>query len=375
MFINNKIRNIYYLCPDDNTPSGGILKIYDHVKILSENGYSAFVLHDKPGFRCSWFKNNVPIAYPLLSTRNKLYNLLHDIIPYLFKNKYYLKKWDQGFTLITHKQASLPPISAEDVLVIPEMMAYLFDLNNNGLPFIIFNQNAYYTFDSLRLPKSRFKTIDKHFLEIYHSKNLLGIMTVSSDNSTYLEFVYPHLPTFRIRNAIPKSLFSFSEHKKLWIAFMPRKMESDARQVINILIERNRLKNWEFYPIDKKPREEVAKILKQSAIYLSFSYQEGCPLPPAEAIASGCITIGCHGQGGKEYFNIPPNQSIEAGNILEFAQTIEKTALDYEANRNYYLNVTKAASEKLLNTYSEENEKQDVLSVWEQFHWKRLFIR
>jgi hypothetical protein len=364
--IPKKIRHIYYLCPDDDTHIGGILKIYNHVEILSDKGYSAFVLHNKPGFRCSWFKNYAPIAYPLLKPCDNLHQILRNISPVLFRQKYYLQSWQKGLQLISHNHAKLPPISEEDVLVIPEMMTPFFDITQGNLPFVIFTQGAYLTFNSLKMPRHRFKAQPNPDFKFYQAKNLLGVMTVSKDNTNYLKLVYPHLPTYRIRIAIPKSIFSYNGNKKRLISYMPRKLESDVRQVIYILQARDRLKNWEFYPIDKLPREETAKILNESALFLSFCYQEGFSLPPAEAMASGCIVIGYSGQGGKEYFFHTPHRTIEPGNIIEFVQEVEKIALDYENNLDYYLNTTKAASDKILNDYSQENEKQDVLHTWEQ---------
>ena len=270
MVNNRHIRNIYYLCPDDNNPSGGILKIYDHVAILNAQGYSAFVLHNQPGFNISWFQHQTPMAYPVLSSYNQFYHFLRNLLPSLLRPKLYTKSWYKGLQLQTGNQDLLPPISEEDVLVIPEMMTPFFDITHCNLPFVVFTQGAYLTFNSLKMPIHRFKADPKLLFNLYRAKNLLGVMTVSEDNTNYLKLVYPHLPTYRIRIAIPKSIFSYNGNKQRWISYMPRKLDSDIRQVIYILQERNCLKNWEFYPIDKLPREETAKILKESALFSKF---------------------------------------------------------------------------------------------------------
>ena len=46
----------------------------------------------------------------------------------------------------------------------------------------------------------------------------------------------------------------------------------------------------------------VADILRESQVFLSFGHPEGFGLPPAEALACGCLVIGYHGGGGREYF-------------------------------------------------------------------------
>ena len=54
---------IYFLCPDHDVPVGGIKVIYEQVDMLVDEGLQAFVLHNKSGFRCSWFQNETSIRY------------------------------------------------------------------------------------------------------------------------------------------------------------------------------------------------------------------------------------------------------------------------------------------------------------------------
>ena len=42
-----------------------------------------------------------------------------------------------------------------------------------------------------------------------------------------------------------------------------------------------------------------------------------------EAMASGCVVIGYHGRGGKEYFQRSFSYPIEAGDIVGFAKAVE----------------------------------------------------
>jgi hypothetical protein len=52
---------VYYLCPDDDKPSGGIRVIYRHVDLLNAAGRDAVVLHERPGFRVGWFRNETRV--------------------------------------------------------------------------------------------------------------------------------------------------------------------------------------------------------------------------------------------------------------------------------------------------------------------------
>jgi glycosyltransferase involved in cell wall biosynthesis len=56
---------------------------------------------------------------------------------------------------------------------------------------------------------------------------------------------------------------------------------------------------WQL--LEDKSEDEVADIMGRSAVFLSLSYMEACPLSPLEAMASGCVVVGYRGNGGLEY--------------------------------------------------------------------------
>jgi glycosyltransferase involved in cell wall biosynthesis len=101
---------------------------------------------------------------------------------------------------------------------------------------------------------------------------------------------------------------------------MPRKLRDDVEQVINILKIRNNIKGWSFVEIDNMSESEVARILKESTVFLSFNHREGFGLPPVEAMACGCVVVGYEGGAGKEYFLDDFSFSVEEGNIIDFVK-------------------------------------------------------
>ena len=57
---------IYFFCPDFPKPSGGVGLLYDHVRILVEEGFNAIILHQKDGFVPEWLGDRlkgVPVQY------------------------------------------------------------------------------------------------------------------------------------------------------------------------------------------------------------------------------------------------------------------------------------------------------------------------
>jgi len=369
-----KVRHIYYFCPDYKKPSGGVRKIYKHVDILNKHNLSAYVLHLRQGFRCDWFKHSTAIAYPKLSIGKKIVYLkrqFEDVV-----RQYVLREKDNEIQFVNNHvslysypssrdRITLPKISHQDILVIPEFIAYQIYPSLLNQPFVIFNQGAYITFNSLELSKTPFTLSERNEkITPYLSNNLLAVLAVSSNSMEYLRYAFPGLPLKRVHNAIDFDIFSYQEEKKKQIAFMPRRCEGDALQVVNLLKGSNRLRDWTFVPIEGMTEEQVAGVLKETAIFLSFSYEEGFSLPPAEAMASGCLVIGYHGQGAREYLKQPYAYPIEHSEITLFAKTIEKVALDHDKNPDFYREMRRRSRDFIRNKYSDEAEESDIIEAW-----------
>ncbi len=322
---------------------GGVKKIYQHVDILNELGFSAYLVHSEFGMRCDWFENKTPIAYA---------DAIYEPLIVLNENG---------------ESRLLPPISSEDILVIPEVVSfqvtpYTFKQRQY---IVIFNQGAYLTFRELSLPKSIFSASREGNPPPYYNQNLLGTIVVSQDTVEYLRFAFPNInPVYRLNITINFDCFSYSEKKKKQIAFMPRKRSTHSLQVINILKERNNLKNWHFAAIEDMTEKQVAETLKESALFLNFCENEGFPLPPLEAMACGCIVIGYHGQGGKESLKEPYAYPIIDGEIVNFAKTVERIALDYEICPTTYQEQGRLASNFVRTTYTKERELLDLKTTW-----------
>jgi len=145
---------------------------------------------------------------------------------------------------------------------------------------------------------------------------------------------------------------------------MPRKLSEDVLQVINILRLKKLDEQWQFISIDNNSEQEVANIMKESALFLSFNHREGFGLPPAEAMATGCYVIGYCGQGGKEYMNPTFSSPIADGDITAFVKEICHIVELYEKSSDEILKKGKLASDFIHNTYSLENEKEDIGKLW-----------
>jgi len=317
--INKNPQIIYVLCPDLSIPLGGIKYLYRHVDVLNKNGFPAVILHENLGFRCDWFENDTIVEYR--------------------KNIKFRQK---------------------DVIVIHETYGPDLDESMKGIRKVILNQSGFCTFKDYPADIENLKAI-------YLDKEVKAVFCTSDYIYRYMKYVFPNINIFRGRLGIDNSMFQYNAEKEDVIAFMPRKSPGDVREVINALKFRGALKGFRIEKIDNVSEAEVAKILHKSLIFLSFSEREGFSLPPLEAMACGCVVVGYHGMGGKEYFNSDFSYPVEAPDVLAFASTVEKVIQEYRQNKNYILDKAKKASEYARTHYSLKGQEEDIIKFWKQF--------
>uniref|UniRef100_I2Q725 Glycosyltransferase n=1 Tax=Desulfovibrio sp. U5L TaxID=596152 RepID=I2Q725_9BACT len=87
------------------------------------------------------------------------------------------------------------------------------------------------------------------------------------------------------------------------VGYMPRKNKALAgliRRLAEARAPRSGL-TYEWLPIDGLPPDGVAEALRSCHVFLATGFPEGCPLPPLEAMACGCVVAGFAGFGGFDY--------------------------------------------------------------------------
>ncbi|MDD5389292.1 MAG: glycosyltransferase [Gallionellaceae bacterium] len=338
---------IYYLCPEHKTPVGGVRVIYRHVDILNKHGFSAYVVHNTRGFRVDWFENDTRIVY---WRNNFLDRMLAKVKRRLALN---------SVVDLPVSGGDATRIGAKDILVIPEMYGPdLAGAYGRGIKKVVLNQNCYLTFHGYSWQRDRLITPYTH-------QDVIATLINSYDGEDYLRYAFPKLPLHRFRLSIDPHRFSFQAEKKKQICFSRIKNQADAMQVVNILKFRGALKDFEIIPFINLPQAEVARIYKDSLLFLSFGYPEGFGLPPAEAMACGCVAIGFHGGGGREFLRPEFSYPIEQGDIVGFARTVEEVIKAYELNPAAILDKGRRAADFIRDHYSPEKEEAEVISAWQ----------
>ncbi len=223
---------------------------------------------------------------------------------------------------------------------------------------VIFNQNAYNTLTSLMDdPANATPYTDNPDLSL--------VLVVSQDNAEIIKHMFPAAPVHRLHLGIDPVLYYPPQGpKQRRIAYMPRKRAGDAASVLTLLRLRGALEGWDIVAIEGRSEAETAELLRTATLFLSFSSQEGFGLPPLEALACGCLVVGYHGFGGREYFHPPFATAVEDGDIAGFARAVEATLHRIDHDPRCTNAIMAAAASFVSDGYPLETERQDLLDVF-----------
>ncbi|MBM5784433.1 MAG: glycosyltransferase family 4 protein [Cyanobacteria bacterium K_DeepCast_35m_m1_288] len=315
-------RRLLFVCyPDTNNTIGGVKQIYRQVELLHLQGWNAHVLQEQPGFRPDWFASGAPVL---------------DLASYVASG----------------------PSAERDLIVLPE--TWLTNMPNYlpGIPKVIFNQNAFYTFGL----EGR---CEVNTLELYQHPDLRGVVTVSEDSRQLLvrgcgvAAEHCHL----VLNGIDPTLFHPPAIKLKRIVFMGRKHADHLRKVTLMAGRRPALARYSFKELPSLNHHEMARELREALVFLSGGHPEGFGLPLAEAIASGCLVVGYHGLGGRD-FALPHMRAVEFGDLLGFVEEIEHELVRFETNPEEIIQERCRASQQILSRYSPEQELEVSIKTW-----------
>ena len=313
---------IFYLCPDVAEPSGGIKRLYTHVELLRENGYDAYIMHVKKGFKLHWFDSQVPIVYP-------------SDLP--------LSSFDSG-----------------DTIVIPE-----------GVPLVMKQLKA------LQVKKV---VIALSFAYIFRDMPIrenwkdYGINWVMANNKITRDFIQWSMGIENVHiigTSVDHNIFYYDPNMKREQAAYIKRKDTLSPVVEKVLKSKDAsFHELGFTAIENLKLQDYARVLRESKIYLTTSTAEGFPLPILEAMACGCLCIGFDGVGGKDFIvESGPQQNFVlaksmnlidlSGKLAELVEMIKRNDPAIETIRQNAL----ATAAK----FSLEIEKKSVLEFWQSF--------
>ncbi len=306
------MRRIVFLCPADDTPTGGIKVIYRHCELLNRLGVNAFVMHPfDQGFRCSWFAH------------------------------------DARFT----DGPQLDP--AHDFVIVPELWALPFgrQCREAGIRYAIFVQNGYLT--HAVLPAHTRADVEAAY------QGAALILSISADSSRMVRINYPGIGPDRmvpVRYSIGPQFHraTDADSRGRRIGYMPRKLADHASRVA-FALHAHLPPGWQLLPIHQASEADCVRMLFSSSIFMSFSSFEGLPLPPLEAAVAGNMVIGYTGEGAREYWHKPQFQEIQPGDIAGFSTAVARAARQLDSGAMNLASLH-ASSRALAERFSETAE-------------------
>ena len=302
------------LASDVDRPIGGVKQIHRFCEACHSLGISATIIQKSNDFTPGWFTSTASTIS--LSDFNNL-NLNPEL----------------------------------DILVIPETIVCSVSSFHPELKRIIFNQNSSYTFgvgdSSIFNPLA----LAKHYSSALHT------FVISQYDYKFITSLFP-VKDSRVSlliNPIEIDLFLHPTSKKRQVAFMPRKNHKHSLIVTSYLKSHPLLRGWTFVPIHGMTQVEVAGVLRDSSLFLSFGHPEGFGLPVAESLSSGCTVIGYSGIGGYELFQIGKKYScafeIPFGDFYQFISTVLGKVSLYESDPLAVSKQTRSCSQLVRTRY------------------------
>ncbi len=306
---------IFYFCPDIPRPSGGVRTMYHHVQHLVDAGYPAGILHNRSGFRLEWFSSRVPVTY-----------------------------WEDS-----------PQILPEDWVVVPEVpIDHLRALLPHPCHRVVLCQNHFYVFEALP-PRRQWRDYGVEHVLVSATEIHAFVKHVFDQDAAYVPYAIDH-----------DLFFPRPDARRLQIAYMPRKGAWNIRQVRGMLWHRRPdLRSIPWVPLEGLEERDVARVLQESAFFLSTSQREGFGLPPVEAMATGAIVVGFTGGGGLEYATGENGFWVVDEDAIGLARTLEQVLEAHQHNPNApKWEALRRASVQTAQQYRFERQKEHLLGFW-----------
>ncbi len=268
---------IYYLHPyvDKNTPTGGVLKIFEHIKILNNNGIKAKAVYYTDSF----------ISDATIEMQDEIIIRLN--WANIKMNSISIKKL-------------ISIVEKNDTIVIPEIRPRLINFFPAAKNKIIFVQNWHKI-----IPKKFGLKKNQTYMDLGYNY----VITCSDFLTKYVKqkiqkknggnHTAGEIPVFTVNNSVNNKIFYKIERQRISnrIIMISRK----GKQFIKTILKKSKKLNYTFTIIDKHiSQEELADKFRQSDIYIHTGFPEGFGLPVLEAQLCGVLAIGFSGGGADE---------------------------------------------------------------------------
>jgi hypothetical protein len=255
--IDNKDFSFYFFTLDTlGNPVAGVANIYEHVKVLNELGYRAFIMHEKNDYKLRGDETSMGI-----------------------------NDW------LGEEYASLPHISIEgqqlsvnptDYIIIPEIFANVMDqVKQFPCKKIVFSQSYDYLLELLPIGK-----------KWHYDYGFTDVITTSERQANYIQTLFQGINTHIVPVGIA-DYFKPSEKPKTPIVTIVTRNHGDAKKIANAFyLQFPVYKFVTFKELRGMPKRQFAEELGKSCLAVWIDDQAGFGTFPLEAMQSGTPVIG-----------------------------------------------------------------------------------
>jgi glycosyltransferase involved in cell wall biosynthesis len=304
---------IVYLSWPANEITGGIKMAYRHVESLVAAGFDSIVA-TPDGAAPNWFSTSASTA------------MLDSLVPHL------------------------------DVLVFPENHAGLLrHFRSWPNAKIVFCQNQFMVHRGLAGARC------------YSDYGVGEIIAVGRHVVDYCERRFPGLRTELVPVFVDGEMFRFSPQKRLQIAFSPRKRPMEAEFIKDLFRAEN--PQWSdvpWIPIAGMSEADVARALRESAVYLALCRFEACPLTILEAFSCGCLVAGFHGFGARDYVTASNGYWAVEDDCLDATVQLARAMQTATAKTSSHSDIASAAITDA-RRYNRKRLEEKLVAYWSGF--------
>ena len=246
--LNNKDFGIYFFTLDTKgNPSAGIANIYESVKILTELGYKAYIMHEKNDYTS-------------------------------------VESW------LGEEYAKLPHISIEaqklnvgpaDFIVIPEVFSTVMD-QTKAFPSkrIAMCQSYDYIFEMLNFGVS------------WGQYGIYDVITTSQKQADYIKTIFPSAKTYVVPVSIPDYFKASAKPKKPIIAISARDQKDTLKLIKSFYVQFPTYKWVTFKELRGLPRKDFAELLGECCCSVFIDRIAGFGTFPIESMECDVPVIG-----------------------------------------------------------------------------------
>lgn len=338
--------HVYFVAPENLSPTGGDNVMYQFAEILQEHGFSVSVHYSSSDFVYDFFESPVETTYSPPAPTHRSFGPRGLMASYRRMRVERAKSRRRGANRL-----AVP--GPRDLVVLPEFWLRAQATRFPDTPQVALVQVISTALGSMFLPIARAEV---------GGRMLKGAIATSQACLAATE-TFSDLPVALVPLFLDGGSLSFHGEKARQIAYMPRKRPEESAVLVEFLRSDPALAGYEFVAIDRLKASEVHQILARSRIFLSFSEREGFGLPPAEAMAMGCITIGYTGVGGAEFFTPEVGVPVPDDDIAGFYRAVVDTVREYDADPSRLDAMRRRASDHILSTYTRQKSAKALLKA------------